>query len=246
MTFKDGDFLEVEYSAWRAIDNKLLYTTIKEKAQEAGIYDEHAVYGGALVILGQNTIVKGLERELKSMNVGESKKFSLKPEEAFGERDESLVKVIPLSNFRSQNINPTPGMRIDIDGVPSTVKSVNSGRVVVDQNHPEAGMEIIYEVKVLRLLDKDHDKIELLGRTYGVKPSEITIKDNTVELYFDDSVKKNADYFVGKASLVAAMFNYIKSADKAYIREEYIRPKIDEGSNKETGKETERKEGEEK
>ncbi|MEM3227763.1 MAG: peptidylprolyl isomerase [Candidatus Micrarchaeaceae archaeon] len=225
MVFKDGDFLEIEYSAWRALDNKLLYTTIKEKAQEAGIYDEHATYGGTLVILGQNTVVKGLERELKNMSVGESKKFNLKPEDAFGERNENLVKVMALSDFRSQNINPTVGMRIDIDGIPSTIKSVNSGRVVVDQNHPEAGMEIIYEVKVLKLINNDREKIEMLGKTYGVKPSETTIKDNSVELYFDDNVKKNADYFVGRASLVAAIFNYIGTADKIYVKEEYLRPK---------------------
>ncbi|MGC8622380.1 MAG: FKBP-type peptidyl-prolyl cis-trans isomerase [Candidatus Micrarchaeia archaeon] len=228
MVFKDGDFLEIEYSAWRALDSKLLYTTVKEKAQEAGIYDEHESYGSALVILGQNAVVKGLERELKNMSVGESKKFELKPEEAFGNRDENLVRVMPLAEFKEQNINPVAGMTINIDGVPSTVKSVNSGRVVVDQNHPEAGMSIIYEVKVLKLLENDKEKIDMLGKTYGARPSKVDIKEGEVELYYDDKVKKNADYFVGRANLVASIFNYISSAGKVYIREEYVKPKAAE------------------
>ncbi len=235
MVFKDGDFLEIEYSAWRAIDKKLLYTTIKEKAQEAGIYDEHENYGSALVILGQNAVVKGLEKELKGMSVGESKKFELKPEEAFGNRDENLVRVMPVTEFRAQNINPVAGMTINIDGIPSTVKSVNSGRVVVDQNHPEAGMNILYEVKVLRLINNDKDKIDMLGKTYGAQPSKIDMKNDEIELYYDDKVKKNADYFVGRANLVASIFNYVGSANKVYIKEEYVKPKTAESKTEKEG-----------
>lgn len=224
MSFKDGDFVEIEYSAWRAADNALLYTTDREKAEKAGILDKNKEYGSALVVLGSSGVVKGLENELRGMNIGETKKFTLEAKDAFGERNEGLVKVMSLSEFRAHNINPQPGMSIDIDGIPSIVKSVNSGRVVVDQNHPEAGMKMVYEVKVVRLLEKESDKIESLGRTYGVKPSKVSMANGEIEVFFDDGVKKNADYFIGKANLVAAVFNYIGDAKRIYVKEEFKKP----------------------
>jgi FKBP-type peptidyl-prolyl cis-trans isomerase 2 len=225
MSFKDGDFVEIDYSAWREADNTLLYTTYKEQAEKAGIYDKGREYGAALVVIGSNGVVRGLERELKGMNQGETKRFTLEPGDAFGERREELVKVMPFSEFRAHNIDPAPGMSIDIDGIPSIVRSVNSGRVVIDQNHPEAGRKIIYEVKVLRLLNESKDKIMSLGKTYGVAPSEVKLNGGEAEILFSDSVKKNADYFIGKANLVAAVFNYLKDIKKVNVKEEFERPK---------------------
>ena len=244
MAFNDGDFVEIEYSAWREADNALLYTTYKEQAEKAGIYDKNREYGPALVVIGSNGVVRGLERELRSMSPGETKKFKLEPKDAFGDRREELVKVMPLSEFRAHNINPEPGMSIDIDGIPSTVRSVNSGRVVVDQNHPEAGMNIMYEVKVLKRIEDEAEKVESLGRTYGAKPSKVSLKGGEAELLYDDDVKKNADYFVGKANLVASVFNYLKGVKKLYVREEFINP--EEKAKPKSGSEGEGKDGEKK
>ncbi len=42
MSFKDGDFLEVEYSAWRVADETLLSTSDEKRAKDAKMYDEKA------------------------------------------------------------------------------------------------------------------------------------------------------------------------------------------------------------
>ncbi len=225
MTFNDGDFLEVDYSVWNASDNRLIATTKADEAKSAGIYNEKGHYGPVLVILGSNGVIKGLDRELRAMEPSQKKKFTFKPEDAFGQRSESLVRVMPLSDFRARDINPEPGMQVTIDDMTAVIKSVNSGRVVVDANHPYAGRDVAYEVNIIKKLDTDNDKIAALGDTYNVKPSSAQIKDKGAEIIFDDKVKKDADYFVGKASLVAAAFNYLGSIDNIIVKEEYARPK---------------------
>ena len=83
------------------------------------------------------------------MSVGEEKKAELEPKDAFGERNPELARVMHLSDFRKRDMDPYPGMQVDIDGTVATVKSINSGRVLVDANHPLAGERMIYEVKLI-------------------------------------------------------------------------------------------------
>jgi FKBP-type peptidyl-prolyl cis-trans isomerase 2 len=224
MTFNDGDFIEIEYTAWNAADNSVLFTTDEKKAKEAGIYDEKGKYGPVLVVLGSRSVVKGLEKGLHNMSLNEIKRFELNPEEAFGERSEELVKVLPLSEFRKRDITPYPGMSIDIDSMPAIVKSVNSGRVVVDANHPYAGRKLIYEVKVVKQLVDDKEKIGGLGKVYNVEPTAIEINGETAKLTYGKDFNKDANYFVNRANLVASIFNYFEKIKKVNIEEEYEKP----------------------
>jgi peptidylprolyl isomerase len=224
MAFKDGDFLEIEYTVWDAAVNAVISSTDAKKAKEANIFDEKMQYGPVLVILGSRGVIKGLDRELRSLKEGESKKMTFKPEEAFGERNEELVRVMPMSEFRQRDIDPYPGMRVDLDNVTAIVKSVSSGRVVVDANHPYAGKEIIYDVKVVRQLNTDKEKIEALSRSYGVKPTQVTTAVDKLEIFYNNDVSKNADYFIGRANLIASVFANFKSIKVVDVKEEYLRP----------------------
>lgn len=228
MTFKDGDFLEVEYSAWTAADNGLISTTDEKKAKEGNIYDEHVKYGPILVVIGSNSVIKGLDRALRDMGLNEQKKLTFKPEDAFGERVPDLVRVMPIAEFRKRDIDPYPGLQVNIDNATATVKSVNSGRVTIDMNHPYAGQEIVYEIKITKELTAEKEKVKALGNTYGVVPTDVEVKEKTLHMKFNNDVKKNADYFIGKANLVASAFTYFKELEKVEVNEEYKRPKADE------------------
>jgi len=232
MAFKDGDFVEVEYSAWTAVDNNLISTTDMSKAKEANIYDEHVHYGPVLVVIGSNSVIKGLDKTIRDMGIGEKKKMTFKPEEAFGERYPDLVKVMPISEFRKRDIDPYPGLRVNVDNATATVNSVNSGRVTIDLNRPYAGQEIIYEVKIVKQLSSEKDKVRALGRTYNVEPTDAELEGKTMRIKFGGKVKKDADYFVGRASLLASVFTFFKEVEKINVDEEYLRPKESEKEEK--------------
>ncbi|MCL4411375.1 peptidylprolyl isomerase [Candidatus Marsarchaeota archaeon] len=223
--------VEIDYTASDAADGSVIATTSEQAAKSAGIYGKDMHYGPTLVVIGANAIVKGLERELRGMDVGQKKSFVLGPEDAFGNRDEQLVRVMPLSEFRTQKIDPYPGMRINLDNIAATVKSVGSGRVVVDANHPDAGKSIKYDVAVIRRLQTDKEKAEALCKTYDVTPTSVEVKGGELDMYFDNKVKKDADYFVNRASMMASAFAYLKGIEKIEVREEYLRSKPDEKQN---------------
>jgi len=230
MSFKDGDFLEVEYTVWDASTNALVFSTDVEKAKKANIYDEHNIYGPAVVVIGSGSVIKGMDDALRNMNEHETKKVTIEPKDAFGERREDLVRVVPLSVLRQQNINPYPGLPVDVDGVKMVVKSVNSGRVVLDANHPLADKTLTYEISVVKQLKDVKEQVEALARRYNIKPSLINIGNDTLTISFDNSINKDTNYFVAKASLIAAVFTYIKNIKKVEVKEEYLKP-LEKGEN---------------
>ncbi|MGC8572126.1 MAG: FKBP-type peptidyl-prolyl cis-trans isomerase [Candidatus Micrarchaeia archaeon] len=226
MSFNDGDFLKIDYTMWDAATNEIIYTTNKDVAKKANIYDDKIVYNQSVVILGSNNIIKGLNDALKNMKENETKKIELEPKDAFGERNESLVYVVPLSKLKSQNINPYPGMSVDVDNTRMIVKSVNSGRVVLDANHPLAGKKLIYEVTLVKQLKTINEKIEGIAEMYNIKPSKIEVNNSNAVISFNDSVSKNADYFVAKAEMIAGIFTYLKEISKVEVKEEYLKPNL--------------------
>ncbi len=227
MAFENGDFIEVEYSAWDASDNSLIATTDEEKAKKANLYDEKARYGKVLVVVGSNGIISGLDRELHGMSVGEQKKFTFKPEEAFGQRDEQLVRVMRLADFRERNIEPYPGLTVELDDRTAIVRSVNSGRVIVDANNQYAGRNIVYEVKVVSHVTKDEDKVRSLGSTYGAAPTEVAINGSLLSVKYGSGIRKDADFSFAKARTVASAFSYLKAIDNIKVEEDYNRKELD-------------------
>jgi FKBP-type peptidyl-prolyl cis-trans isomerase 2 len=222
MSFNDKDFLEIEYNMWDAVTNELIETTDKKKAEEGGIYNDKFRYGKSLVIVGSAGLLKGLDRELRGMSMNEKKEFVLEPEDAFGSIDEKLIRVMPLSEFRNRGVDPYPGMRIELDNGIATIRSVNSGRVVVDLNHIYAGRRIRYELEIVKNPTNEEDKIKALCYAEDAEPSEIILKDKTLSLAYDNKIKKDVSYFSKRMVLVDLIFKYI-GVEKINVEDEYKR-----------------------
>jgi FKBP-type peptidyl-prolyl cis-trans isomerase 2 len=225
LPFSDGDFVRIDYSAWRIADNGLTHTTIRRVAEENGMLDKDATYAPQLVIIGKGSIIKGVEDAVRSMSVNESKTIEIGPKEAFGERDPDLVKVLPIGDFRKRDITPYPGMRLYIDNTVATVKSVNSGRVVVDANHPLAGERLRYEIRVVDKIDKDEDRVQALAEAFSLKPDSVEISGGRVRVAFGENVEKNSRFLVNKADLVNAVMSFMANVERVVVEEDYARPK---------------------
>ena len=70
--------------------------------------------------------------------------------------------MIAEKEFRKQQVRPAPGMLLTLDGAIARVKSVTSGRVVIDYNHPLAGEQVVYSIKVYEVITDDKKKIEAI------------------------------------------------------------------------------------
>ena len=173
-----GDFILVELTGRVEETGEVFETTDEETAKSSGIYDEREVYGPRLIIVGEGWVLKGLDKRLEGLKVGEEAEIEIPPEEAFGERDPRNIRMVPYRVLRSKGITPRVGERIEIDGRRAVVRSVGAGRVQLDFNHPLAGRRIIYRVKVLKRLEGDEERIRaLIGRRFpGVDPESFGLK----------------------------------------------------------------------
>jgi len=166
---RKGDFVRIDFVGRVTATGEIFDLTIEEIAKREGIYNEKQKYGPALVIMGANMVVPGVERRLEQMQPGNEKEFTLKPEEAFGRRDTKLIKIVSRANFINQKINPVPGIFVTINGKQAKVQTVTGGRIRVDFNHPLAGKELDYRLKIVEHVKGTLEKAKAMIEYYGIK-----------------------------------------------------------------------------
>lgn len=104
-------------------------------------------------LLGQGDIDPRLERHLQGLLAGERRLFQLHPWEAFGERDEALVRRLARAEFPADAELPV-GHQVEFslpngDAWLGTVLAVTDTEVEVDFNHPLAGLPVEFEVSII-------------------------------------------------------------------------------------------------
>ena len=97
---------------------------------------------------GYGQMFDALEKALEGKGPGESLSLQLEPEQAFGEYDAELLRVEPLQRYRER---VAVGMEIEEDEEVYTVTDVADGKVVLDGNHPLAGMALRFSCVILSI-----------------------------------------------------------------------------------------------
>jgi len=178
MGIKKNDFVEIDYTGISKDENAVFDTTLKEVAVKNELYHEEHAYKPVILCVGQNQILKAVDESLIGKSVGESFTLDLKSEDAFGKKNSELIQFIPISNFRQSQINPVPGLHVNIDGIFGIVRTVSGGRTLVDFNHPLSGKDIKYEISIKRIVGDKQEKLKsLLSNVIGDE-AEILMKDS--------------------------------------------------------------------
>jgi FKBP-type peptidyl-prolyl cis-trans isomerase SlyD len=128
------------------------------------ILDSSKENGPLEFLAGYNNIISGLEREMLGMKVGEDKNVVVSPRDGYGEFDSKafvemkkndIPKDIPLEVGVELNMSDKDGhqhyARID---------SVANDLVRLDLNHPLAGRELHFNVKVVGLREPTAEELE--------------------------------------------------------------------------------------
>jgi FKBP-type peptidyl-prolyl cis-trans isomerase SlyD len=101
---------------------------------------------------GYGDIFPAVEAQLEGKSVGDRVETRLEPEDAFGDYDENLLRVESRAGFPAEL---EVGMRLEGEaGGPDahriyTVTDIAEGKVVLDGNHPLAGMALKFACKVV-------------------------------------------------------------------------------------------------
>ncbi len=226
---RSGDFIKLEFTGRVKSSDAVFDSTSEADAKKGGIFNERARYQPALVVVGKGQLLKGIDEALPGMEVGQSRSIELEPPAAFGEHNPGLVRVMPVSEFRKRDIEPYPGMVLNLDeDQTALVRSVTSGRVTIDMNHSLAGQTVTYDLKVIAKLDSLHEKLAALAEHYGLKPTALTARGEEVEVHIGPQDIKDAQYLVNKQAFVDAVMRWFDEFTSVKVVESFKKEKKEE------------------
>ncbi len=115
-------------------------------------------------VQGAEQIVRGLENALYGLAVGDSKDVVVSSADGYGEYDPEAFADVPRREFDAK-IPMKPGVNLqlkDNDGevYEATIVSVGKNTVRLTFNHPLAGKELHFSVKVLAIREATPEEIE--------------------------------------------------------------------------------------
>ena len=181
MQIKKNDFIEIEFTG--IANGEIFDTTHKEEAKKMGL---QADVKPISISVGNEMILKGLDELLEGKELNKDYEIKLESDKAFGPRNTQLIKTIPMKVFREKNMNPFPGLTLQMDNNLAKVLSVSGGRVIVDFNNPLAGKDVEYKFKVLRKIDDTTEKINALQDFFFRDRFEFKINEKDKKVIFKE------------------------------------------------------------
>ena len=131
---KDGDTVMVHYHG--TLDTGKVFDSSREREPFT-------------FVLGRGQVISGFDDAVRGLSVGEIVKVRLEPQQAYGERRDSLIVEIPRSQAPDGLM---PGDRVFMgNNVPAVVLEVTDEVVRVDANHALAGQTLTFEIELLSL-----------------------------------------------------------------------------------------------
>ncbi|HOD34859.1 MAG TPA: peptidylprolyl isomerase [Syntrophales bacterium] len=105
--------------------------------------------------VGLGSLIRGFERAVIGMTVGEKKTIVIAPEDAYGPRREEMLVDLPRGNVPA-DVDLAIGAVVilgDRDGntMPATIVLIEAETVRVDLNHCMAGKTLVFDIEILEI-----------------------------------------------------------------------------------------------
>jgi FKBP-type peptidyl-prolyl cis-trans isomerase SlyD len=147
-TVRNGVVVSMEYTLH--VNGELLDTS-----------EEH---GPLQFLAGRRNIIPGLENEMMGMKVGDSKEVVVQPADGYGELDEEAFMDASRAEF-PPDLKIEAGMELNVtdqNGLQhrARIDSIEGDTVRLNFNHPLAGMELNFNVKVVGLREPTPEEVE--------------------------------------------------------------------------------------
>ena len=102
--------------------------------------------------VGQHEVIRGFEEGVEGLNAGEEKTIDITPEHGYGPKHEQMVQKVPKELFK--DFSPEKGQQIGLmskegQQMMATVIDADDKMVTLDLNHPLAGKNLHFQVKIV-------------------------------------------------------------------------------------------------
>jgi len=150
-------------------DQKVVTLHYTLKDNEGTVIDQ-SEDGSFAYLHGARNIIPGLESALAGKSAGDEVTVSVLPEEGYGARDDSMLQQVPKSMFEDDS-QIAVGSQFHAQGpngemLVVTVMEIHDEHVVVDGNHPLAGVELNFDVTIVEVRDASEEEVEH-GHVHG-------------------------------------------------------------------------------
>ncbi|HSQ26575.1 MAG TPA: peptidylprolyl isomerase [Anaerolineales bacterium] len=154
LTVQNGQIVTMDYTLW--VDDDVVDSSEGADAIE--------------FLQGAGNIIPGLESQLYGMEIGESKDVVVAWQDGYGEVDEDAFAEVPRNQFPS-NIPMEPGIELQVQDqsghvTNARIDQVEEEVVRLDFNHPLAGKELRFAVKITGIRQATEEEIEH-GHAHG-------------------------------------------------------------------------------
>jgi len=140
---KKGDNLKVDYEG--RFENGEIFDT-----------SNHGDHSHPLEFeVGAGQVIAGFDKAVIGMKKGEEKEVKISAKEAYGESNPEMIKEFPRTMIPADQ-EPKAGMMIFLgtpDGkqFPAKIVQVTKDKLKIDLNHPLAGKNLIFKIKILEI-----------------------------------------------------------------------------------------------
>ncbi len=138
---QDGDTVRVHYTG---------------KLEDGTIFDSSEGKVPLEFTIGQQQVIPGFETAIIGMIPGEVKEEMIPMDQAYGERNDDMVLKVGHDEF-PENVNPELGGTLNLrvseeQLIPVSVIDISDNAVILDANHPLAGMDLVFNLELVEIL----------------------------------------------------------------------------------------------
>ena len=125
------------------------------KLKDGTVFDSSVGRDPLEFTVGAGQMIAGFDKAVLGMKVGESKTVTISAADAYGPPRDDLFTTVNRTELPD---NVTPEVGLQLQGVRQdgsiatyTITAVTNTTVTVDANHPLAGKDLIFEIKLLSI-----------------------------------------------------------------------------------------------
>lgn len=135
-------------------DGDLLEFHFEGTLDSGAVFDTSAGRRARVFVLGRGQLIPAFEAQLRTMRIGERRRFRLSAAEAYGAPDPALITPAPLDEV-------PPGAQVgDVvpltGGRPATIVALDAASATLNANHPLAGQALTFEVELVAATPAAH------------------------------------------------------------------------------------------
>jgi FKBP-type peptidyl-prolyl cis-trans isomerase 2 len=126
------------------------------KLEDGTVFDTTVARDPIEFTIGQGQVIAGFEQAVIGMEPGQSQTVHIPASKAFGPYQEGLVQMVHPDQL-PEGVRPEVGQQLEIpkdNGQSFVVRvaDVSESAVTLDANHPLAGKDLIYSIRLVEIL----------------------------------------------------------------------------------------------